>query len=244
MTTGNGKNDKGKQTTHPADPPEWFTCGAPDNFQDIDYIYGGWGQDAIQADVADEGPVAGDRLIDWVGAYNVYYLCPGVYGEYVTTRDHSPAVVEFLKQLAAGDGAYEVPVDGSSGNDELAMVYANEAGQNSHPIHPDTPGHFICEVVASSVAQPENMGSGQQPEEPATEEPVVEEPVLDDTQPEDPVDGDTSTKEGTVDQGSGVGSAQYLPLLTTGQSSDPEEIRRSSSTIEQGLFLPSVTRNR
>jgi hypothetical protein len=144
MTVGKGKNDAGKQTTQPADPPEWFTYGVPDNFQEIDYMYGGWDQDAMQANVADEGPVPGDRLIDWVGAYNVYYLCPGLYGEYVNTRDHSPAIIQFLQQLAEGDGAYQTATDGSSGFNNVAMVFPNQAGQNSHPIHPDTPGHFTC----------------------------------------------------------------------------------------------------
>jgi hypothetical protein len=144
MTVGTGKDDKGKQEMVPADPVEWFAYGATDNFQDIDYIYGGWDRDAMQADVADNGPVPGDRLIDWVGAYNVYYLCPGLYGEFVITRGHSPSVVQFLQELAMGDGALDTGTEGSSGFEEIAIVFASEARFNSHLPHPDNPGHFTC----------------------------------------------------------------------------------------------------
>jgi hypothetical protein len=37
--------------------------------------------------------VAGDRLIDWVGVYNAYYLCPATYGEYMSTRQMSPSLL-------------------------------------------------------------------------------------------------------------------------------------------------------
>jgi Ca2+-binding RTX toxin-like protein len=142
--SGNGNNDRGRPRTIPADTLEWFFYGEKDNFQNIDYIYGGWDQDAMQADVADTGPVPGDRLIDWVGAYNVYYLCPGLYGEYVITRDHSPHIVSFLQSLAAGDGAANTASGGSSGFNEIAIVFSKDIQQNSHPPHPDNPGHFTC----------------------------------------------------------------------------------------------------
>jgi Ca2+-binding RTX toxin-like protein len=145
MIIGNGSQGKGKPRAIPADPLEWFVYGGEDNFQNIDYIYGGWDQDAMQADVADTGPVPGDRLIDWVGAYNVYYLCPGLYGEYVITRDHSPHIVRFLQDLASGDGAVDSTTSGSSGFNEIAIVFSGDIRWNSHPPHPDNPGHFTCE---------------------------------------------------------------------------------------------------
>jgi len=141
MTVGKNK----KQETIPADPDEWFEYAEFDNYQAIDYIYGGWDQDAMQANIADEGPVPGDRLIDWVGAYNVYYLCPGVYGEFVSTRDHSPHMIKFLQELAEGDGALEPSDKDSSGFVEAAIVFPNEGGQNAHPPHPDNVGHFTCD---------------------------------------------------------------------------------------------------
>jgi hypothetical protein len=130
----------------PADPLEWFLWAEVDNYQDIDYIYGGWDQDAMQADVADTGPVPGDRLIDWVGAYNIYYLCPPLYGEFVITRALAPGIREFLQDLSASDGAFETAVPGTSGFEELAFVFPSQAGQNSNPPHPDNPGHFTCPV--------------------------------------------------------------------------------------------------
>jgi len=140
MTVGKNK----KQETIPPDPDEWFEYAEDDNYQDIDYIYGGWDQDAMQANIADEGPVAGDRLIDWVGAYNVYYLCPGVYGEFVSTRDHSPHLIKFLQELAEGDGALDPANEASSGFVEVAIVFPKEGGQNAHPPHTDNVGHFTC----------------------------------------------------------------------------------------------------
>ena len=140
MEIGKGK----KRTTLPADPLEWFAYASEENSQNIDYIYGGWGQDAMQADVGDTGPVPGDRLIDWAGAYNVYFLCPGLYGERVITRNHGPYIVAFLQNLAAGDGAVHVCTEGSSGFDEVAMVFSQDIAQNSHPHHPRNPGHFTC----------------------------------------------------------------------------------------------------
>ena len=127
-----------------ADPAEWFVYGRIDNYQAIDYIYGGWDRDALQANVADMGPVPGDRLMDWVGAYNVYYLCPPLYGDWVITRQHSPSMVKFLQDLAKGDGALETSVNGTSGFREVGIVFPNEARFNSHPPHPDNPGHFFC----------------------------------------------------------------------------------------------------
>jgi Ca2+-binding RTX toxin-like protein len=128
----------------PADPSAWFVYGRVDNYQDIDYIYGGWDRDAMQANVADMGPVPGDRLIDWVGAYNVYYLCPALYGDWVITRELSPDMVRFLQKLAQGDGALTTMVNGTSGFRETAIVFQQEARFNSNPPHWDNPGHFFC----------------------------------------------------------------------------------------------------
>ncbi|HEX6290153.1 MAG TPA: calcium-binding protein [Herpetosiphonaceae bacterium] len=126
------------------DSPEWFTYGGPESYDGIDYAYGGWGQDALQANVGDTGPVPGDRLMDWVGAYNVYYVCPGAYGEWMITRSLSPGMIRFLQELAEGDGADNTANRTSSGFRELAMVFSNETKDNANPVHPDNPGHFTC----------------------------------------------------------------------------------------------------
>ena len=128
----------------PADPADWFIYGMPDNFQGIDYIYGGWDQDAMQADNGGPGPQEGDRLIDWSGGYNAYYVCPAAYGEFYITRDLSPNMIAFLQKLAQGDGALSPATVGTSGFNELAMVYPQDVAQNSHLPHPDHPAHFTC----------------------------------------------------------------------------------------------------
>lgn len=127
-----------------ADPKAWFDIAGLDNYQGYDYAYGGWGQDAMQGDVGGSGPQPGDRLIDWVGAYNVYYVCPAAYGEGMITRSHSPSVVAFLQQLAESGGARDAAVAGSSGFRQLGLVQNNEARFNANPPHPDQPGHFTC----------------------------------------------------------------------------------------------------
>jgi hypothetical protein len=131
----------------PADPADWFTYGEPDNYQGLDLIYGGWHRDALQADVAAPGPREADRLIDWAGGYNVFYVCPGAYGEGTITRRGSPHLQRFLQDLAEADGALSTATEGSSGFRELGYVFPNERGQNSHPPHPDHPGHFTCGAV-------------------------------------------------------------------------------------------------
>jgi Ca2+-binding RTX toxin-like protein len=146
MQIGNGSQGAGQKISFPTDPLEWFAIAGNENFQNIDYIYGGWDADELQANVGDTGPVPGDRLIDWVGVYNVYYLCPGLYGDYVVTRNHSPNIVKFLQDLAVGDGAVTPSLTGSSGFNELAIVFPKDVQQNSHPRHVLTPGHFTCSL--------------------------------------------------------------------------------------------------
>ena len=79
--TDNGRNGANFRVI-PRDPPSWFTWAFPENFQDVDFIYGGWDRDALQADQAANGPDPGDRLADWAGGFNVFYLCPSGYGDY------------------------------------------------------------------------------------------------------------------------------------------------------------------
>jgi len=55
-----------------------------------DWMYGGWDRDVLQGDVAANGPNPGDRLIDWVGAYNLYTSCNAAYGGFNDVRQHSP----------------------------------------------------------------------------------------------------------------------------------------------------------
>ena len=130
------------------DNPATAAREAYDGYRGFDIIYGGWNQDAMQANEGDNGPVEGDRLVDWAGVHNAYYLCPATYGEYVSTRQQSPSMLTYLQQQAEADGATNVtvgPRGTGSGFDELALVYKNpDLRQNTNPPHPDTPAHFTC----------------------------------------------------------------------------------------------------
>jgi Ca2+-binding RTX toxin-like protein len=137
-----------------ADPATWFqvagmvtatpgqTGDVYGDFSGIDFIYGGWDQDAMQANRGDNGPKAGDRLMDWSGSYNIYYLCPATYGDFVTTRQIAPGLIAFLQSLSFGDGSLNPTTPGTSGFRDTAIVFSNEAKFNANPVHPDTPGHF------------------------------------------------------------------------------------------------------
>lgn len=127
------------------DPASWKVA-APvgDNYQDLDYIYGGWDQDAMQANISGNGPAVGDRLLDWVGAYNAYYVCAATYGDFVITRAQNPGLLQYLNDQASGDGAVDTTTPGASGFREVAIVHKSEEPQNSNPPHPDNVAHFTC----------------------------------------------------------------------------------------------------
>jgi len=153
------ESDTSPDSCNPLDPPDpsaWYTFafdggGTCDgNLEEVDFIYGGWHADALQANIADNGPRIGDRLIDWVGVYNLYIVCPSTYGEYVITRETSPSMTTFLHQLAEGDGAFmpgpnsgpgAVPTD-PSGFNEIAFVYKPGIKSNANPPYIGTPAHF------------------------------------------------------------------------------------------------------
>ncbi len=128
-------------------PATWEAWAEADveSYHDIDIAYGGYDQDALQGNVADNGPVDGDRMFDWVGVYNITYLCPATYGAYVTIRDQNPALIDYLLEQAATDGALTPAVKTSSGGNEVAMVYKPDVKNNTNPIYPGTPGHQTCD---------------------------------------------------------------------------------------------------
>jgi hypothetical protein len=134
-----------------ADPATWANN---QHHQGTDWIYGGWDRDVMQADVAENGPNPGDRLIDWNGAYNLYTHCNAAYGGFNDVRQHSPAMQQFLTSLAWGTGAGRSAADvntaGTSAYRELAFAYNPD--YNTHavgPAYPTTPGHFDEPVACS-----------------------------------------------------------------------------------------------
>ena len=145
---------KGKSATS-IDPCSWFEMTGLDNndatddqhHQGIDWEYGGWDRDVLQADVADNGPNPGDRLLDWTGAYNLYTHCNSAYGGFNDVRQFSPALQDFLQKWAASTGAGQGPGDvtqrGTSAYDELALVYTSDNHDHgTGKAFPNTPGHF------------------------------------------------------------------------------------------------------
>jgi Ca2+-binding RTX toxin-like protein len=141
------------------DPGDWFRITGLDDddvannqhHSGIDWIYGGEGRDVLQGDVGKNGPDAGDRLLDWNGAYNLYSRCNASYGDDGDVRQHSPAVERFLHTLAFGSGAgtsqQDLRTAGTSGERELAFVSPGEKG-NSGSAFPGTPGHFTTAACA------------------------------------------------------------------------------------------------
>jgi hypothetical protein len=122
----------------------------------VDWIYGGWDRDVMQANVAGQGPNDKDRLMDWAGAYNLYTHCEPDYGGYNDIYTISPNMLDTQQRLAyatgAGDSLANVLTKGSSGFDELALVYNADVKKNTGQAYPDTPGHFTttaCGVVES-----------------------------------------------------------------------------------------------
>jgi hypothetical protein len=143
----------------PDDPPLWHTFGRFDFYQGLDLIYGGWDRDALQANVAAPGPRNTDRLIDWVGGYNVFYVCPGAYGEGTITREGSPNFRSWMQQVIDADGAFNSARANTSGFREFAYVFPKEHEANSHPPHPDHPGHFTCDDGSTGPLSPSAGGS-------------------------------------------------------------------------------------
>jgi hypothetical protein len=142
------------------DPCLWFVLtdkaddtAAPETLannqhhQGTDWIYGGWDRDVMQADVAQNGPNAGDRLIDWNGAFNLFTHCNAAYGGFNDVRQHSPAMQQFLTSLAWGSGAGRTATDvttaGTSAYRELAFAYSADYRDDAvGKAYPGTPGHF------------------------------------------------------------------------------------------------------
>jgi hypothetical protein len=106
----------------------------------------------MQGDLSENGPHTGDRLIDWNGVYNLWSHCNSSYGGFTDVRNSAPAVEDFLRSWATGNGAgrpaatgttADVLTPGTSAYDELALVYTSD--NKDHAVgspYPTSPGHF------------------------------------------------------------------------------------------------------
>ncbi|WP_129710968.1 calcium-binding protein [Haloactinopolyspora alba] len=143
------------------DPPLWHLltgtlnddASDPDSIEDndhhhgVDWIYGGWDRDVLQGDIGQNGPEPdGDRLIDWVGAFNLFTRCNASYGDDGDIRQRSPQMETLLQTLAFGTGVGtsmdDVRDPDSSAYRELALVYKTDTRENNGRAFPGTPGHF------------------------------------------------------------------------------------------------------
>jgi Ca2+-binding RTX toxin-like protein len=137
-------NDDPAVSANPATDP---TIQNNQTHQGIDWEYGGWDRDVLQADVADNGPNPGDRLDDWNGTYNLYTHCNSAYGGYNDVRNSNPATTNFILTWAMATGAGQIGTNdigtpGTSAFDEVAFVYNSDNNANSGQNYPTTPGHF------------------------------------------------------------------------------------------------------
>ncbi len=146
---------RGKSTQSTVDPCSWLSMTSLDNaspldnqhHQGVDWAYGGWDRDAMQADQSDNGPHEGDRLMDWNGVYNLWSHCNAAYGGFTDVRGHSPAVQSLLQAWAYGVGAGQTGSDattpGTSAYDDLALAYTSDFKDHATgKPYPSTPGHF------------------------------------------------------------------------------------------------------
>ena len=44
------------------------------------YLYGDMPTEGVRGATTEAGPPIAERLLDWVGGVNVFYVCPGAYG--------------------------------------------------------------------------------------------------------------------------------------------------------------------
>ena len=147
---------KAQATQSTVDPCSWLSMTGLDDdtspldnqhHQGVDWAYGGWDRDAMQADLSDNGPHEGDRMIDWNGVYNLWSHCNAAYGGFTDVRGHSPAVQSLLQAWAYGVGAGQTGSDattpGTSAYDDLALAYTSDFKDHATgKPYPSTPGHF------------------------------------------------------------------------------------------------------
>ncbi|WP_428938046.1 hypothetical protein [Fontivita pretiosa] len=89
-------------------------------FADRDFAFGGTGRDAL---IANTG---GDRMFDWHGEYNSFFVPFSVFGEPTLFRRGNPGLVSFLLALGRESGA---DVMLSEPNGELGLSAAGDSGE-------------------------------------------------------------------------------------------------------------------
>jgi Ca2+-binding RTX toxin-like protein len=118
------------------------------SFADADFSFGGGGLDVL---IANTGA---DRLFDWVGEFNSYFVPFSGFGEPTVFRAHSPQIRRFLLDLAksaGGDQSLTEP------NGELGLVTPQDPqwqAQNGAPRDPQAGN--TAGVLRDTFGQPES----------------------------------------------------------------------------------------
>lgn len=151
-STSTGPSSAGGLAT--VDPCSWLrmtdisTGGLPQHYQGTDWLYGGYDRDVLEGNVTANGPNPGDRLMDWVGTFNLYNHCNAAYGGFNDVRQFSPGMQAFMQGWAYGLGVGSSPADvatpGTTGFSELGFVYNQnpDIQSNSGSPYSGTPGNF------------------------------------------------------------------------------------------------------
>ncbi|MBD2198648.1 MULTISPECIES: DUF4347 domain-containing protein [Calothrix] len=93
-------------------------------FADRDFAFGGGGLDVL---IANTG---GDRLFDWNGEYNSYWVPFKNFGNPTVVRSPSPAIQQFLLALGKSSGADQTLTEP---NGELGLTTSGENGSPRDP---------------------------------------------------------------------------------------------------------------
>jgi Ca2+-binding RTX toxin-like protein len=101
-----------------------------DAFADGDFAFGGAGLDVL---IANTGR---DRLFDWSGEFNSYFVPFSQFGEPTVTRQVSPQTIDFLKALGGASGA-DTSLSEPFG--ELGLVTQKDAAWNDQQGKPRDP---------------------------------------------------------------------------------------------------------
>nr|MDJ0795865.1 hypothetical protein [Calothrix sp. MO_167.B12] len=93
-------------------------------FADADFVFGGGGLDVM---IANTG---GDRLFDWNGEFNSYFVPFSQFGQPTVIRSSSPQIRQFLLELGKASGADQSLTEP---NGELGLTTAGETGDPRDP---------------------------------------------------------------------------------------------------------------
>ncbi len=115
-------------------------------FADRDFAFGGGGLDVLI------GNTGGDRLFDWNGEYNSYWVPFSPFGNPTVVRSPSPQIQQFLLALGKSSGADQTLTEP---NGELGLT---TSGENGSPRDPQ-PGNSNAKRDTQGAPEPGNSNA-------------------------------------------------------------------------------------